>query len=83
MTQHDDVMGRLPELPSDTQPFTAGMWAGAVLMQAATDRGWSREQLRLQMLLVTLGLAGDASDEQLHAELQMAIDAGRAQLGRQ
>ena len=73
-----DPMDRLPELPSDIAPFAAGMWAGTVLMQAATERQWPREQLRMQVLLIAAGLAGDATDKQLHAELQQALDASRA-----
>lgn len=78
MTPHDDPMGRLPELPSTIEPFAAGMWAGTVLMQAAVDRGWDREQLRMQLFVMLAGLAGAASDEALHAELQAAIDVSRA-----
>lgn len=79
MTQ-PNPMDQLPELPSETAPFAAGMWAGAVLMKAATERQWPREQLRLQVLLIAAGLAGVATDEQLHAELQQALDASRAHL---
>lgn len=75
-----DPMDRLPELPSTIEPFAAGMWAATVLMQAATARQWPREQLRMQVLLIAAGLAGDATDEQLHAEVQQAIDASRAHL---
>lgn len=80
MTPHDDPMGRLPELPSDIAPFAAGMWAGTVLMQAAAARRWPRDTLRMQVLLIAAGLAGDATDEQLHAELQQVLDASRAHL---
>ena len=73
-----DPMDRLPELPSELPAASAGFWAGAVLMQAATERQWPREQLRMQVLLIAAGLAGDATDKQLHAELQQALDASRA-----
>lgn len=75
-----DPMDRLPELPSELPAESAGFWAGAVLMQAATKRQWPREQLRMQMFVMLAGLAGAASDETLHAELQAALDVSRAHL---
>lgn len=75
-----DPMDRLPELPSELPAESAGFRAGAVLMQAGTERQWPREQLRMQMFVMLAGLAGAASDETLHAELQAALDVSRAHL---
>lgn len=77
MTQHNP-MDRLPELPSDIGAFGAGIWCGAILLQAATARGWSLEQLRMQMAMVLAGQVGDATDAQMHDVLQQALDASRA-----
>lgn len=77
MTQHNP-MDRLPELPSELPADAAGFWAASVLLQAATERQWPGEPLRMQMAMVLAGLAGAASDETLHAELQAALDVSRA-----
>ena len=78
MTPPDDYLSHLPELPSELPAASAGFWAGATLLRAATERQWPGEQLRMQLFVMLAGLAGAASDETLHAELQAALDVARA-----
>jgi hypothetical protein len=78
-TPGDDVMARLPELPSGMSAFAAAAWAASVLLQEAVRQGWSREKLRTTQLVLCLGLAADdLTDSAVHAEVQAALDLLRA-----
>jgi hypothetical protein len=74
-----DPMDNLPTLPTDITMGSAGLWAGAVLLEAAQARGWPSDDLRrLLLTVVAIFAADDASDEQIIAELRAALDQVRA-----
>jgi len=78
-TPDDDVMTRMPELPSDTTPIGAALWACTILLNEAVRRGWPRAQLRAAMFALCLRFGlDDLDDAAAHAEAQEALDQLRA-----
>jgi hypothetical protein len=79
MTKEYDVMARMPELPSDTTPTAAAMWAASVLLHAAVQRSWPREELRKVLLVLCLRVGvDDLSDAELLTEVRTVLAQLRA-----
>jgi hypothetical protein len=75
MTLHDDIMSRLPELPSGMTPTAAAMWAATTLLHAAVRDQWPHDELRAALFVLCLRVVvDDLSDVQLHAEVQRMVD---------
>lgn len=70
----------LPKLPGQMSAFSGGLWAMTVLLQAAVERDWSRDQLRQSVLLLMSGVLTDSgmTDEQVLDEMRVELARVRA-----
>jgi len=74
-----DPLEHLPELPSDVDEATAGLWAATVLMRAALEREWRKHIVREVLMTLTVGVCmDDRNDAELHDDLQACVTRMRA-----